>query len=267
MAGRALWKGIVTFGPVTVPVKLYTAVRADRVDFHLLHDADRVRLEQRMICPLDGEAVGREHTVKGVPVEADRYVVVDPSELEALEPESARTIEVLRFVKAAAIDPRYYDRPYFLGPDGDEAAAKYAALSESLSATGTVGVCRWVMRKRSFLGGLKCCAGALCLITMRWAGEVVAADTLPVPEAEVSDREMQTARYLMDTLAADFKPEDYKNTFADEVRELVARKARGEAVPARKARAPRATGDDTLLRTLEASLKQARGRKEAHAGA
>lgn len=262
MAERAVWRGIVSFGVFTVPVKLYPAVRSQRVDFHLLHDADHERLRQRLVCPLDGEPVDRDHIVKGFPIDDDRYILMAPEELEALEPESSRTIEVLQFVKPEEIDARFFDRPYFLGPDGQD--ARIAALAEALVGSGRLGVCCWVMRKRSFLGALGCCDGTLCLMTLRRDEEVVSPGTLKVPEAGVSEREIKTAKYLMDALAADFKPRAYKNIFRDEVRELVARKARGGTVKPKSIRLPKPTESAGLLAALEASLNQAR-RRETHA--
>lgn len=262
MDERAIWRGVVSFGVFNAPVKLYTAVRSQRVDFHLLHDADCERLPQRMICPLDGEPVEREHTVRGFPIENDRYVLVEPEELEALDPEAGRTIEVLEFVKPEAIDARFFERPYFLGPDGQ--AGRLAALAEALASSGRLGVCCWVMRKRSFLGALGCFDGTLCVMTLRRAEEIVPRDTLKIPEAAVSEREMQTAKYLMNALAAEFKPRAFKDVFRDEVRALVARKARGGTVKPKTVRLPKPTASAGLLAALEASVKQAR-RGEVHA--
>ncbi len=262
MAERAIWRGVISFGVLTVPVKLYAAVRSRRIDFHLLHDADCERLRQRMVCPLDGEPVEREHVVKGFPLEDDRYVLVGPEELEALDPESSRTIEVLEFVKPEEIDARSYDRPYFLGPDGQD--ERLAALAEALASSHRFGVCCWVMRKRSFLGVLGCCDGTLCVVTLRRAEEIVSRETLNIPEAAVSEREMKTAAYLMDALAADFRPRAFKDVFRDEVQALVARKARGGTVKPKSVRLPKPTAPDGLLAALEASVKQAR-RGEIHA--
>lgn len=262
MAARAIWRGVVSFGVCSVPVKLYTAIRSPRIDFHLLHDTDHERLRQRLVCALDGEPVEREQIVKGFPLDDDRYVLVDPGELEALEPESSRTIEVLDCVDSAAIDPRFYERPYFLGPDGED--GPFASLAEALAASGRAGICCWVMRKRTFLGALGCCGGILCLVILRRAEEVIPAKTLGVPDAQVSERELKTAEYLMEALAAGFKPRAFKNVFRDEVRELVARKARGGTVKPKPVRLPKPTAPDGLLAALEASLKQAR-RGELHA--
>jgi len=262
MAERAIWRGIVSFGIFSAPVKLYTAVRSQRVDFHLLHDADHERLRQRLVCPVDDEPVEREHVVKGFPLDNNRYVLVAPEDMEALEPEPGRTIEVLDFVKPGEIDARFFDRPYYLGPDGQD--GRVAALAKALAASGRLGVCCWVMRKRSFLGALGCCDGTLCVMTLRRAEDVVPSKALDVPQASVSDKEIKTAKYLMDALGAEFKPAAFKNVFRDAVRELVAKKARGGTVTPKAVRLPKPTASAGLLSALEASLKQAR-KGERHA--
>lgn len=262
---RAIWKGVLSFAVVSVPVKLYTAVRPARVAFHLLHDEDRTRLRQQMVCPLEEAPVPGEHAIKGFAVDEERYVLVTPEELAALEPESSRTIDVQEFVPAVEIDPRYYDRPYYLGPD--DGGGKYAALAQSLERSGRVGICRWTMRKRSYIGALKPRDGLLRLVTLRYAEEVVPVESLTVPEARLDEREIRTARYLMDSLAASFKPEAYQDEFQARLRDLIARKARGEEIRPKRARAPKATGSDQLLKALEASVAQAKKRGETHAAA
>ena len=132
MARRAMWKGVVTFGAVSVPVKVYSAVREQRVNFHLLHDDDKVRLQQQMVCPVDDKPVPEEEQVKGLALDDDKYVLLDPQELEELAPEAGRSIDVLRFVEAGHFDERFYDRGYYLGADGP--AGPYEAL---LAGAGT----------------------------------------------------------------------------------------------------------------------------------
>ena len=130
---RAIWKASIQFGPVSVPVKLYPAVKDVRHHSHLLHDRDRQRLQQRMVCPEEDTVVDQDEMVKGYEVQEDEYVVVEPTELDALEPQSSRQIQVVEFVDAGQVDPRYVDWTYFLGPDGDE--QMYVDLEEGLART------------------------------------------------------------------------------------------------------------------------------------
>ena len=189
---RAIWKALIRFGPVSVPVKLYSVEKDVRRHTHLLHDEDRERLEQRMVCSQDQTTVGRGETIKGYEIDKDQYVLVDPDELDVLEPEGSREIEVSEFVEAGKVDPRYLDRTYFLGPDQDE--QMYVNLARSLEQAGWAGMCRWVMRSKAYLGVLQHRDGLLSLTTHHYADEVVPEEDLefqrvrPFPAGE-NDRQ------------------------------------------------------------------------------
>lgn len=259
---RAMWKGIISFGPVSVPVKLYAAIESVRVNFHLLHDQDNERLKQQMVCLLEDRPVERDEMVKGYEVDRDEYVIVEADELEAAAPSSGRMIEVRQFVNAEELDARYYDRPYYLGPDGSEAG--FAALAAALGREKLVGVCRWVMRKKSYVGALRAMDGGrgLSLISMHYADELVPVGSLELPRVKLDKRELEVANYLIETLAADWDASRYVNDYDQQVHELIERKARGEQVEVHRHRRPRSTRSDRLLETLEASVKAAsRGRR------
>ena len=260
MAGRAIWKGVISFGAVSVPVKLYSAVREERVQFHLLHDQDEVRLRQQMVCPVDDEVVDREHQQKGLEVAEEEYVVVEEEELDKLEPESSRDIEVKQFVKLGEIDPRFYDRPYYLGPDGDEKT--FRKLAAALHKENLAGVCQWVMRKRAYLGALKFCGNALCLVALRYADELTPSNALKLPKAKLDPREKETASYLIDTMSGEFDPSQYHDDYQERLAELVARKARGQKAPVKRISRPKATQSGQLLKMLQASLKKAQAAKK-----
>lgn len=260
MAGRALWKGVVSFGMVTAPVKLYTAVREERISFNLLHADDQVRLAQEMVCPLHEKPVPREERVKGYELAENRYVVLSAEDLAALEPEGGRTIEITEFVPAAEIDARHFERLYYLGPDND--APRFEVLRQALKKTGLAGVCRWTMRRRSYFGAVLLAGEALALASLRYGSEVVAVSELGLPEPKLDERELRTARYLIETMAADWNPGQYINEYQARLRELIEAKARGERIPARKVRRARATAENRLLKTLEASVEAAKKRKD-----
>jgi len=226
MPDRAIWKAVVTFGGISVPVKLYTAVREQRVQFNLLHDSDQVRLQQQMICTKDEKPVEREHMVKGYPVEEDRYAIVGAEEIESLEPESSREVEVLDFAARDELDPRYYGRPYYLGPDGEE--AKFATLVRAIAERKEVGLCQWVMRKTSYAGILGSADGTLMLMTMHYGDEVRPTDELELKKAKLDAREMKLAKYLVETLQGEFDPKKYHDEYQRRLREMIAKKARGE---------------------------------------
>jgi len=255
--GRAVYKAAVRFGGVGVPVKLYTALDDVRIHFRLLHDDDSMPLRQEMMCPVHEEPVPREHRVKGYEVGPDEFVVLEPDDLRDLRPESERTIEVLEFVGPDEVDARYCDRTYYLGPDGREKA--YAALTAAVARAGRVGICRWVMRNRSYLGALSAGGSVLRLVTVRYGDEVVHVDDLDLPRrVSVREKERQTAEYLVAELGAPFEPESYRDEHAEAVRDLIRRKAEGEEITLVEPEEKAPTEDDELLETLEKSLELAR---------
>jgi DNA end-binding protein Ku len=261
MAARAIYKATVRFGGFAVPVKLYTAVGDIGIHFRLLHDADGVPLRRQMVCPLHQAPVPPEHQVKGYPVAGDEYVVLTRDELDSIAPASARSIDVDACVNAAAIDPRWLERTYYLGPDGREPA--YAALVRALRDGGRACICRWRMRRRDYVGALT--AGApdtppvLLLVTLRHGDEVVPVGKLDMPAGDKPrDKELETARYLVQALAADFRPEQYHDQRRARLIELLERKARGESIRIEAPQQKPVTSDDRLLEQLQASLEAAR---------
>lgn len=263
MPPRAIWKGVIAFGKIRTPVKLYAAASEERVSFHLLHDEDNVRLRQQMVCELDGQPVPPQERVKGLEIDDGVYVLLEPEDLEQLEPESHRTIAVTRFVPADDLDARFLDRPYHLGPDGE--SAKYAALAAALAGSGRIGVCQWSFRRRSYSGVLRGSAGVLSLVTVRLQHELRPASELDLATPSLSAKERTMARYLVDEMTADFDPSRYHNDFQQALRDLIRTKAEGGTVRRRKAPRVRPTESDQLLAALEASLADARAGKAAHA--
>jgi DNA end-binding protein Ku len=237
---------------VNVPVKLYPAVVDTRVHAHLIHDTDRQRLQQRMVCPAEDVAVDRDETVKGYEIADNEYVVVHPGELDILQPEASREIEVVEFVDAGRVDPRYLDRTYFLGPDDDE--QMYVDLAAGLEKTKLAGMCRWVMRDQSYLGVLASREGLLSLVTHRYAGEIVSAEALEIRRAEPSLREKTIAHRLVEELEEPFQPEQYHDEYEARLQSLVDQKARGRQVALPRAWKPEPTREEDLVKVLEKSL-------------
>lgn len=258
---RALWKGTLTFGGVNVPVKLYSAIREERTTFHLLHDKDHARLQQEMVCSLDRRPVPKENQVKGYETAPGYYVILSADELDAVQQESGRDIEVTDFVDADEIDPRFYERTYYLGPDGD--APGYAALVRALGSGKTVGVCQWLMRRRYYVGVLKANDTLLTLVTLRYADEIVSTESLDLAEAKITEREMTTAKNLVEALVGEFTPGEFRNEYETELKKIVQRKAKGEKVVLKTPKAPRPTPADDLLDTLQESVRLARERRSA----
>ncbi len=227
---RAIWSGAISFGLVNIPVKLFSAVRDTNIHFHMLHGKDGVRVRQQLVCPLDDEEVERDEVVKGYEVNPDQYVVVSSEELEDLAPKASRMIEILDFVGLSEIDPLYYQHPYYLVPD-EQAGKAYGLLVSSMKDSKRVGIGKFVMRGKEYLGALRPVGEVLVLETMHFADEVVALSDLDeeMPEAaEPREREMKLAGQLIDTLAASFDPAQYRDDYRESVMDLINAKAEGK---------------------------------------
>jgi DNA end-binding protein Ku len=259
---RSIWKGEIHFGSVTVAVKLYSAVTDRSVHFRLLDDRKHEPVRQHMINPETGDVVEFKDARRAIQVGKDRLVIVDEEELDALEPESSREIEVTRFVDPAKITHQWYDRPYYVGPDGD--AAQYFALVEALRDQGKEAVVRWTMRKKEYVGALRAEGDYLMLITMRHAGEVIPASSLPSPGGrDVSKRELEMAHQLVDTLVSDLDIAAFKDEYRERVMELVDAKAKGKVLRFPRAKAKKT--DASLESVLARSIAATNGKKKRSA--
>jgi DNA end-binding protein Ku len=259
MAARAIWKAVITIGTLEVPVKLYSAVTDRSVHFRLLHRTDKAPVQQQLISSETEEIVERSEVRKALPIDRQTLVILDPEELQELEPEPDRSIEITRFVDPSEIDHRWYERPYYLGPDGDQQA--YFAASQALEKKKLEGIARWVMRKKQYVGALRSEDGYLMLIALRHAEEVVSAENLTPPAGRaLQAKEIAMAESLLASLEDEFDPAEFRDQYRARVMELVETKARGGKVKL-KAFRPRATEDEKLSKALEASLAKAKRRK------
>jgi DNA end-binding protein Ku len=260
MAARAIWKGVIHFGDVSVPVKLYSAAQDHDVHFHMLHERDQVRVRQRMVHPGTGDEVPSGEIRRGYEAEPGVFVLLDKEELEELTPAASRDIEVTHFVAPSAIDQAWYVRPYYLGPDGDE--TRYSALAVALEREERVGIAHWVMRKKQYSGALHAREGRLVLVTMRAAEEVVDVSQLEAPGGRALDkRELQLAEQLVSALTGDFEPEQFRDEHRDRVLELIELKRKGGTV--KKPRVARKEAPSSLASALTASLKHVRKEKKS----
>ena len=251
MAARAIWKGVVHVGTLTVPVKLYSAVQDHAVRFRLLHKTDKQPVKQQLISSDTGDAVEYAEVKKAFPISRGRLVMLEKEELEKLEPEDSRDIEITRFVDVGDIDHRWYERAYFLGPDGN--AKAYFAAAAALERRKKEGVARWVMRDRSYVGALRNEDGYLMLITLRHAEEIIAADALKPPGGRpLAQREIEMASQLLAALHDKFDPTQFHDEYRARVMDLVETKAAGRKPKVVKFR-PKKESDD-VTDALAASL-------------
>ncbi|MFI5047337.1 MAG: Ku protein [Acidimicrobiia bacterium] len=252
---QAIWTGSVSFGLVTVPVRLVSATKSLDVRFHQLDAGSGARVRQKRVSEQTGDEVPFDQIVKGYELEPGRYVVIEPDELSALAPKASRQIEIEDFVDLVDIDPVYFEHPYFLVPD-KEAAKAYRLLADVMQEQGKVAIGRFVMRSKETLVAIRAVDGVLVLETMRYADEVLAPEregAIPEPVSEPTEREMEMARQLVSSLSTTFDPDKYHDEYREELLALIDRKAAGEEIIAPAAPEEPAKVID-LMAALEASL-------------
>ena len=257
MAARAIWKGELKLSSTRVPVKLYAAVQDKTVRFHILESRSKQRVKQHMVELDSGKEVETKEIQKGFEVAPGTFVILDEEELAQLEPEATREIEITHFLPPSQIPPEYFDRPYYLGPDGDQAA--YFAFAAALKNKEREGVARWVMRKQPYVGAVRAVDDYLMLFTLRCAEEVLSAKDLPKPSGRAPDKkELAMATQLVELLKGEFDPKEYKNEYRERVMEFVEKKAKGHKPRLKLVKSKRETTslDKVLSKSIETLKKQ-----------
>jgi DNA end-binding protein Ku len=253
---RAIWSGAISFGLVNVPVKLYSATSQKTVRFHQLSGKTGARIKQKRVDGSTGEEVAFEDIVKGYEITPEHYVMIDPDELEALDPKATRTVDIEEFVDLVDIDPIYYDHSYYLAPTAGGAKA-YRLLLDAMRESGKVGIGRVVIRSKQQLCALRPTEDVLTLTTMLFGDEVLAPDRIDelesLDEAAATPRELTMAQQLIDSLSNEFDPSRYHDEYRERVLELIERKAAGEEVTVQPQAEEEAPAPD-LMAALEASL-------------
>jgi len=263
---RSIWTGAISFGLVTVPVKLYSAVSRKTVRFHQLNGRTGVRIQQKRVDPTTGDEVAYEDIVKGYELTPDRYVVIEPGELEALDPKKTKSIEIEDFVALDEIDPIYYDHPYYLAP-GPGGAKPYRLLLDAMRETGRVAIATVVIRSKQQLVAVRPMGDhVLSMATMVFPDEIIDPATIDelatVEEVEINPRELDIAKQLVDSLAGPFDPDKYRDTYRDEVLALVERKAEGEQIAVQPTVEEPEEPVPDLMSALKASLDAVRARED-----
>lgn len=230
---RSIWTGTISFGLVTVPVKLYSAQSSKTVRFNQLNPETGARVMQKRVDASTGEEVEYSSIVKGFEITSGRYVVIDPAELAAVQPEKTKTIEIEDFVELDAIDPIFFDHSYYLAP-ATGGAKPYRLLVQALTESGRVGIARMVMRQKESLVAIRPMGDVLGLVTMLFADEVVdpssVEDLAGVAEVKTTKRELEIAEQLISAQAGDFDPSKYRDSYREAVIDMIERKAAGEEI-------------------------------------
>jgi len=257
---RAVWSGSISFGLVNVPVKAFTAVRDHEVSFHQLEKGTGARIRYHKVSEKTGKEVGADDIELGYEIRKGEYVTFDKNEVDDLRPESTRAVEVSDFVPLEDIDPIYYERTYWLAPGDESASNAYQLLLAAMEDRQRVGIGSVVMRNKQYLAAIRPLDGVLAMSTMRFADEVVPQsqiDELPSRRSKPEAKALKLATQIVDSLAAEWKPEQYEDTYTKELRSLIKRKDEGKEIVAEEKAEPRAKVLD-LMEALEASVSAAR---------
>jgi DNA end-binding protein Ku len=254
---RAIWKGAISFGLVTIPVRLGTALQDKDVSFHLLHKSCGTRLKQLRWCPEHEEPVEWADVVRGFEWAPGEYVIMDDEDFEKVSVESTRTIEISEFVPLDQIDPIYFERSYFLEPE-DVGKKPFVLLRQALEDDKRVGIARLTMRQREYLCAIRLYENTLLLNTLHYADEIRAAEDAPtMKDVKVTDKEVAMAKTLIDVLSGDFEPDKYEDRYRSGLLEIIEDKREGKEVVAPKAKPTKPVAED-LMAALRASVEAVR---------
>lgn len=251
-----VWKGYLTFGLLSLPVKLYSAARAETVSFNQLHKSDHSRVKQVLYCQVEDKPITRADIVKGYEYEKDKYVVVDDEEIKKVAPKTAKTMEVLEFVQSADVDPIYFESSYYLAPD--EAGEKpYALLFEALRKTGCVGVAKIAMHNREHIVILRPGPHGILLHTMYYRDEIRQVEEFRTDTSLVKEKELDLAMTLVKSLEGAFEPEKYKDDYRENLKAMIKAKVEGREVVETAPTVHKAPVID-IMEALKMSLAQAK---------
>jgi DNA end-binding protein Ku len=249
-----VWKGHLTFGLVSFPVRLYSAARSESVSFNQLHKTDGSRIKQVIYCQAEDKPIPRSEIVKGYEYEKDRYVIIEEEEIKKVAPPSAKVMEILEFVEAAQVDPIYLETSYYMAPD--EAGEKpYALLFEALKQTGRVGVAKIAMHNREHIVILRPGKNGVLLHTMYYNHEIRSVEEFRTDSSLVKEKELALATNLIEALAADFEPGKYRDSYRDNLLKMIEAKKEGQEVVATPE--PQAAKVVDIMEALKASLAAA----------
>jgi DNA end-binding protein Ku len=225
----SVWSGYLTFGLISMPVRLFSGARSQGISFNMLHRPDLQRVKQQYICPLENKVVERSEIVKGYEFRKDEYIVIEPEEIKKIEPQTAKTMEILEFVKESEVDPVYFDTSYYMLPE-EAGRRPYALLTKALEESEYVAIAKLTMHNREYTVFLRPHSGGLMLHTMYYAEEVKQVEGFGPPDVELKDAEVKIAHQLIDALSAEWDPEKYHDEFQENLKKLIETKLEGGKV-------------------------------------
>jgi DNA end-binding protein Ku len=256
----SVWSGYLTFGLISMPVRLFSGARSSGISFHMLHRDDLQRVKQQLFCPAENRVVERSEIVKGYEYRKDEYVVIEPEEIKKIEPKTAKTMEILEFVKSSEVDPVYFESSYYMLPE-EAGRRPYALLTKALEESEYVAIAKLTMHNREYTVFLRPHEGGMMLHTMYYAEEVREVEGFGPPEVELKDSEVKVAHQLIDALAAEWDPEKYHDTFQDNLKNLIQTKLEGGKI-AEVEKPKKLAPVVDLMTALKESLAQMEGKKK-----
>jgi DNA end-binding protein Ku len=258
----SLWTGYLTFGLISMPVRLFAGARSEHISFNMLHRDDLVRVKQQLVCPAEDKPVERSETVKGYEFRKGEYVVIEPEEIKKIEPRTAKAMEILEFVRAEEIDPVYFESSYYLLPE-EAGRRPYALLQKAMEDSNFYGIAKLTMHNREYIVILRPKDGGIMLHTMYYKNEVREVEGFGKIDVELKPAELKVAYQLIEALSGDWEPEKYHDTFQENLKKLIEARLEGkEATPVEKPQ--KMTPAVDLMAALKESLAQtARKQPEA----
>jgi DNA end-binding protein Ku len=261
---RSIWSGALSFGLIYIPIKLYDATRSHTIDFDLLRRTDYCRIHYAKVCRGTGEEVPKEDIVRGYEFSKGNYVIVDDEDFQKANVKKSQTVEIVAFVKESEVEPRFLEKPYFLEP-AKEAGKAYSLLREALLSSGKAGIARYVMRRREHLALIKATDSVILLNNMRFADELRSHEELDLPAkgtTQLSEKELDLAIKLIDQLTEKWEPEQYKDTYYEELKALLQRKIEGKVEEEAVEVVSPQTAVVDLFSRLSQSLEMARSKNK-----
>jgi DNA end-binding protein Ku len=256
----SVWSGYLTFGLISLPVRLFSGARSTSISFNMLHREDLQRVKQQLVCSADGQVIDRSDTVKGYEFRKGEYIVIEPEEIKKIEPRTAKTMEILEFVKTDDVDPVFFESSYYMVPE-EAGRRPYALLTKALEESKYVAIAKLTMHNREYTVFLRPHEGGMMLHTMYYAEEVRKVEGFGAPDVELKDAEVKIAHQLIEALAADWDPEKYHDEFQENLKKLIETKLEGGTVS--EVEKPRKLAPVVdLMSALKQSLAEMEGKKK-----
>jgi len=256
----SVWSGYLTFGLISMPVRLFSGARSSGISFHMLHRDDLQRVKQQLYCPADNRVIERSEVVKGYEYRKDEYVVVEPEEIKKIEPKTAKTMEILEFVKASEVDPVYFESSYYMLPE-EAGRRPYALLTKALEETEYYAIAKLTMHNREYTVIVRPHDGGMMLHTMYYAEEVREVEGFGAPDVELKEAEVKVAHQLIEALSAEWDPEKFHDTFQDNLKNLIQTKLEGGKI-AEVEKPKKLAPVVDLMSALKQSLAEMEGKKK-----